>query len=152
MKPELLSLPYPYPNYFCDIAPWHDYVQTFFDTATRPQIEHLMQELETHPPEWIVYQRQLNIMRGAERLYNHGHPLAQRELDTMLMRKLSSGQWSLDDHFDYLTPGQGRPAGDRLVCDPDQAGAGGCRWQPSNTRSTRQAVRHCGYAIAIEGA
>ncbi len=102
--PELLSLPYPYPNYFCDTAPWHDYVQTFFDTATRPQIEHLMGELQTHPPEWIVYQRQLNIMEGAERLYNHGHPLAQRELDAMLMRKIASGQWVLTDHFDYLTP------------------------------------------------
>ena len=34
-KPELLSLPFPYPNYFCAAPPWHGYVQTFFDTSTR---------------------------------------------------------------------------------------------------------------------
>ena len=60
--PELLSLPYPYPNYFCNTPPWHNYVQTFFDTATRGTIEHMMDELKTDPPKWIIYQRQLNIM------------------------------------------------------------------------------------------
>ena len=101
-KPELLSLPYPYPNYFCDIPPWHDYVQTFFDTSTRATIEQLMKELATAPPQWIIYQRQLNILQGAERLYNHGNPLAQRDLDTMIASKLSSGQWKLVDYSNYL--------------------------------------------------
>lgn len=100
--PELLSLPYPFPNYFCDTPPWHNYVQTFFDTSTRATIEHLMAELNTAPPQWIVYQRQLNIMNGAERLYNHGRPLAQRDLDKMIADKLASGQWTLVDHSDYL--------------------------------------------------
>ena len=100
--PDLLTLPYPFPNYFCDTRPWHNYVQTFFDTSTRATIEQLMRELNTAPPQWIVYQRQLNIMKGAERLYNHGQPLAQRDLDTMIAGKIASGQWTLVDHSNYL--------------------------------------------------
>lgn len=100
--PDLLSLPYPFPNYFCDTPPWHNYVQTFFDTSTRATIEHLMYELNTAPPQWIVYQRQLNIMNGSERLYNHSRPLAQRDLDRMIAQKLASGQWKLVDYSDYL--------------------------------------------------
>lgn len=104
-KPELLSLPYPFPNYFCNMPPWHDYVQTFFDTSTRATIEQMMDELNTAPPEWIVYQRQLNILDGAERLYNHSQRLAQRDLDAMIMHKLASGQWKLVSTSDYLDPG-----------------------------------------------
>ncbi len=102
--PPLLSLPYPYPNYFCDTPPWHNYVQTFFDTATRGTVDHLMAELQADPPKWIIYQRQINIMRGSERLYNHGQPIAQRSLDAMVAQKLASGQWTLADHSDYLRP------------------------------------------------
>ncbi len=100
--PEMLSLPYPFPNFFCDTPPWHNYVQTFFDTSTRATIEQLMRELNTAPPQWIVYQRQMLILAGAERLYNHGRPLAQRDLDTLIARKLASGQWTLVDQSDYL--------------------------------------------------
>ena len=101
-RPELLSLPYPYPNWFCDTPPWHGYVQTFFDTSTRATINHLMDELETAPPQWIIYQRQLHILSGAERLYNHGQPLAQRDLDHLIMQKIATGQWKLVDKKDYL--------------------------------------------------
>ncbi len=101
-QPELLSLPYPYPNLFCNTPPWHNYVQTFFDTSTRGTVEHLEQELNTAPPQWIVYQRQLNILRGAEVLYNRGQPLAQRDLDQLIFSKLASGQWTLIDRSDYL--------------------------------------------------
>ncbi len=103
-QPELLSLPYPFPNYFCSTPPWHNYVQTFFDTATRSTIEQLMRELSANPPEWIVYQRQINIINGAERLYNHGQPIAQRDLDAVIAHKLDSGEWTLVDHSDYLRP------------------------------------------------
>ena len=100
--PAVLSLPYPFPNYFCATPPWHRYVQTFFDTSTRATIEQLMTELKTAPPEWVIYQRQLLILSGAERLYNHGQPLAQRDLDTLIQAKLASGQWTLVDRSDYL--------------------------------------------------
>ena len=102
IRPELLSLPYPFPNYFCDTPPWHNYVQTFFDTSRRSTIEQLIHELNAAPPEWIVYQRQMNIMRGAEKLYNHGQPLAQRDLDTLIKQKLAKGDWTLVDKSEYL--------------------------------------------------
>jgi hypothetical protein len=102
--PELLSIPYPFANLFCDTPPWHNYVQTFFDTSTRGTIEQLMHELNTAPPQYIVYQQQLGILGGAERLYNHGKPLAQRDLDTMIMAKLATGQWKLLEKSDYLAP------------------------------------------------
>lgn len=102
--PDLLSLPYPYPNYFCATKPWHDYVQTFFDTATRGAMKTLMQELETAPPQWIVYQRQINIMNGSERLYNHNEAIPQRSLDAMIAQKLASHQWTLVDYSNYLQP------------------------------------------------
>lgn len=107
--PELLSLPYPFPNLFCDTPPWHNYVQTFFDTSTRGMIDTLMMELNTAPPQYIVYQQQLNIMEGAERLYNHGKPLAQRNLDSMMMRKMATGQWKLLEKSNYLAPNTPEP-------------------------------------------
>src|SRR6185436_8046208 len=42
--PDLLSLPLTYANYFCEIPPWHGYVQTFFDTSTKSTISGLMDE------------------------------------------------------------------------------------------------------------
>jgi hypothetical protein len=92
---ELLSVPLPYPNYFCDAPPWHGYVQTFFDTSTRSTIVALIQELQTAPPQWIVYQRQLKILARHERIYNHGQRLAQRDLDDLIMDKIATGQWQL---------------------------------------------------------
>jgi hypothetical protein len=92
---ELLSLPLPYPNYFCDAPPWHGYVQTFFDTSTRSTIVALIHELRTAPPQWIVYQRQLKILARHERIYNHGQRLAQRDLDDLIMDKIATGQWQL---------------------------------------------------------
>ena len=67
-RPELLSMPFSYPNYFCNTPPWHGYVQTFFDTSTRSTITHLMSELDTAPPQWIVYQRQIKVMTGQEEI------------------------------------------------------------------------------------
>ena len=42
-KPELLSMPYPFPNYFCDTPPWHGYVQTvyeLYDSRSRSRVRH----------------------------------------------------------------------------------------------------------------
>jgi hypothetical protein len=101
-KPELLSMPYSYPNYFCDTPPWHGYVQTFFDTSTRSTITHLMSELDTAPPQWIVYQRQMRIMSEQEEVLHHGQRLAQRDMDEMIMRKIAAGQWQLVGRSNYL--------------------------------------------------
>jgi hypothetical protein len=101
-KPELLSLPYSYPNYFCATPPWHGYVQTYFDTSSRATVNRPMAELNTAPPQWIVYQRQLKILRGAELNYNQGQPLAHRDLDTLIMQKIAAGQWQLVEKVNYL--------------------------------------------------
>ena len=101
-RQELLSIPFSYPNYFCNTPPWHGYVQTFFDTTTRPTINHLMYEIDTAPPQWIVYQRQMKILSGAELSYNHGQPLAHRDLDEMIMRKIATGQWQVVEKSNYL--------------------------------------------------
>jgi hypothetical protein len=101
-RPELLAMPFSYPNYFCNTPPWHGYVQTFFDTSARSTITHLMGELDTAPPQWIVYQRQLKILSGQEGVYTHGQSLAQRDMDDMIMRKIATGQWQLVDKSNYL--------------------------------------------------
>lgn len=102
--PELLTLPYPYPNYFCGIPPWHGYVQTWFDTATPATIEQLMRELESAPPEWVLYQRQLPVLRAHETEYNHGQPIAHRALDTLIMSRIASGEWQVVMRSSYLVP------------------------------------------------
>jgi hypothetical protein len=96
-KAELLSLPFAYPNYFCDTPPWHGYVHTFFDTTLRSTMNGLMKELQTGPPQWIVYQRQLVSIAPLEKLFNHGRPSVQRDLDEMIMQKIATGQWQLVD-------------------------------------------------------
>ena len=69
---------------------------------TSAAIHHLEDELNSAPPEFLVYQRQLRILEGAERLYNHGQPLPQRELDSMMMGKIASKQWTLIERRPYL--------------------------------------------------
>ena len=49
-----------------------------------------------------MYQRQLDILRGQEWLYNHNQPLAQRDLDEMILRKLTTGEWVLVEKRNYL--------------------------------------------------
>jgi hypothetical protein len=108
-SPTLLAMPYPYPNYFCATPPWHNYVQTFFDNTTKATIDHLTEELNTAPPDWIVYQRQLQILGNYEHYYNHDRPIGQRALDELIMQKLNSGQWKLVEYSRYLNiyPGDG---------------------------------------------
>ena len=96
-KGEMLSLPFSYPNYFCDITPWHGYVHTFFDTTLRSTMNELMKELQTSPPQWVVYQRQLVSIAPLEKLFTHGQPSAQRDLDAMIMQKIATGQWQVVD-------------------------------------------------------
>ena len=98
---ELLSLPFSYANYFCNIPPWHDYVQTFFDTSSKATIDGLMNELQASPPQWIFYQRQLTTLRMHELAYNHGEPLEQRHLDEMIEQKLAEGRWKAVYTSDY---------------------------------------------------
>ena len=98
---ELLSLPFPYANYFCGIPPWKGYVQTFFDTSDERKIRGLMNRLEEHPPAWILYQRQLANLELHERTFNFGRPLPHRSLDKLLMTRVSAGQWVVIGRFHH---------------------------------------------------
>jgi hypothetical protein len=100
--PELLSLPYSYANYFCDTPPWHGYVQTWFDTATPATMQGLIDELETKPPQWILYQRQLKVLAAHELEYHHGQPMIHRKLDDLIVSRVTTGQWKVVDHRNYL--------------------------------------------------
>src|SRR5208337_3891393 len=57
-KGDLLSIPFPFVNYYCDIPPWQDYVQTFFDTSQEATIREMMARLRQSPPKWVLYERQ----------------------------------------------------------------------------------------------
>ena len=98
---QLLSLPYSYANYFCAIPPWDGYVQTFFDTSSKETIDELMRRLDTAPPHWVLYQRQLATLALNELAYNQSRPLEQRYLDQMIEQKLQTGQWRVVYTSDY---------------------------------------------------
>jgi hypothetical protein len=102
---ELLSLPFPYANYFCSVPPWHGYVQTFFDTSSKETIQTVMEELEKSPPKWILYQRQLDNLAMHESVFNHGQPLQHRYLDQMIEHKIDDGEW----HVVYRSAYADRP-------------------------------------------
>ncbi len=90
---ELLSLPYPYGNYFCGIAPWGGYVQTWFDTSSKATIDEMIDRLQSSPPRWILYQRQLATMKIHEEVFFHSQPLPHRALDQLIMDRLKDGSW-----------------------------------------------------------
>jgi hypothetical protein len=101
-NPELLSMPWAYPNYFCDTPPWRGYVQTYYDTTTRAVIEQLMRELDTAPPQWIVYMREDDNLTTIEQVMNGGRPLPHRYLDQLILQKIATGQWQVVQRSDYL--------------------------------------------------
>jgi hypothetical protein len=92
---ELLSLPYPFANYFCAVAPWHGYVQTWFDTSTKVTIDKLDHDLQTAPPKWIFYQRQPEVLRLHETIYNSGRPLPHRVVDQLIDKRVAEGVWQV---------------------------------------------------------
>ncbi len=94
-KGDLLSLPFPYLNYYCDIPPWQDYVQSFFDMSGRAVIDGLIAKLQKSPPKWVLYQRQLWVLELHERVYNRGERLPHRDLDDFIMKKVATKEWKL---------------------------------------------------------
>ena len=92
---QLLSLPYPYANYFCHVSPWQGYVQTWYDTSSREQIQGLATKLADAPPQWISYQRGLDTMALHELSYSGGRALAQRDLDTQMMQFVAARRWTI---------------------------------------------------------
>jgi hypothetical protein len=91
---SLLSIPYGYANYYCGVPQWKGYVQTWYDTTTRRRIDALLGDL-AHPPEYILYQRQVAVMAMHEAIFHHGQPLPHRALDALIMDRIASGQWTV---------------------------------------------------------
>jgi hypothetical protein len=92
---ELLSITNPYANYFCGVAPWHGYVQTWYDTTSKQTIDQLVAELKTSPPKWIIYQRNLFVMGTHETFFANGQPLPHRVLDKLIVDRIAQGQWKV---------------------------------------------------------
>lgn len=92
---DMLAMPWPYANYFCSVAPWHGYVQTWYDTTSRVTAAKLQSDLETQPPEWIVYQRALDSMWVHEKIFLNGVRLPHRSLDALIMDRVLSGAWTV---------------------------------------------------------
>jgi hypothetical protein len=92
--PSLLAMPFPYPNYFCNIPPWRGYVQTWYDTTSKSRIDALIQDLQ-QPPDWIVYQRAIDTIQGNEHYFSHGRPLPHRALDRLITDRIRSRSWSV---------------------------------------------------------
>jgi hypothetical protein len=90
----LLSLPYSYANYFCAVPPWHDHVQTWYDTASEATVDDLINELHA-PPRWVLYQSQPETLRIHENVFNHGESTPYRYLDQMIQRKMDDGNWKV---------------------------------------------------------
>ena len=103
--PTLLSIPFSFANYYCAIPPWQNYVQTWYDTASPAVIERMELQLNTSPPEWVLYQRQLAVLRLHEKAFNSGKPLSQRFLDRLIMSRIRSGRWRLALYAHFGTPG-----------------------------------------------
>ena len=94
-SPELLSLPYPYPNYFCGVHPWHGFVQTWYDTSGKERIDELVAQLTQSPPQFIAYQRGLDTMSSHEVAFMNGRKLPHRALDELIVRRVTQGQWRI---------------------------------------------------------
>ncbi len=92
---SLLSITNPYPNYFCNVVPWHGYVQTWYDTTSKQTIDTLIGELRTAPPQWIIYQRGLDTMEAHETVFNGGRPIPHRALDRLIMDSINQGKWEV---------------------------------------------------------
>lgn len=127
-SPSLLSMPLPYANYFCNVPPWNDVVQTFFDTSTEQTITQVGAGLRAAPPHTIVYQRQVLNMLAHERLYTQYRPLPHRTLDDLIVSRVQTGAWSLLHQqcvaeSDWLTietsPQSAEPPGHALSLKPD---------------------------------
>ncbi len=91
---DLLAMPFPYPNYFCNRPPWHGYVQTWYDTTSKAQVDRLVQQLQ-NPPRWIVYQRAPDTMRSHEEGFGRIGQLPHRAIDRLVLQQVTKHAWTV---------------------------------------------------------
>jgi hypothetical protein len=92
---EVLAITNPYPNWFCDVPPWHGYVQLWYDTTSKETIDRLIGELQTAPPKWIVYQRAEDTMEAHETVFLKGQALPHRALDKLIVDRIKDQTWQV---------------------------------------------------------
>jgi hypothetical protein len=97
----LLGLPQPYGNYFCSITPWHDNVQTYYDTSTKETVDRIISDIQAAPPGWILYQKETKSLAAHEMVFNQGMPLPHRRLASSVEENLSTGKWHIAYTSDY---------------------------------------------------
>ncbi|HEY1447618.1 MAG TPA: hypothetical protein VGF33_03710, partial [Caulobacteraceae bacterium] len=56
-------------------------------------IHGMMSQLKTHPPAWILYERQPRILRLDEIFYNQGRRIPHRDLDEFIVERVRSSAW-----------------------------------------------------------
>ena len=81
-------MPFSFVNYYCDVPVWQGFVQTFFDTTTERTIKNLIHLLSTNPPEFILYQRQLEVLSLHEKAFNDSLPIPHRDLDNFILNNI----------------------------------------------------------------
>lgn len=91
----LLSVPFSYANYHCGLKPWGGYVQTFFDTSSREVIDELIEAINSSPPDYIFYQRQVANLSAHEAIFNSGKELPHRNLDRLIMKNITLKKWKV---------------------------------------------------------
>jgi hypothetical protein len=98
---SMLGIPNPFGNYFCAVPPWHDDVQTYYDTSTKETVDRMLRELEDVPPLWILYQREPRSLDVHEKVFSHGQPLPHRLLGELIENRLADGTWSSTYSSDF---------------------------------------------------
>ena len=90
---DLLSIPHPFPNYYCNVNLWNNNVQSFFDTTSSKNMKILYENIKNNPPKYIFYQRDINNLIGHEKVFKID-PIF-RDLDTLIMHNIQNKLWEV---------------------------------------------------------
>jgi len=93
---DLLSIPWPFANYYLNRPPWKNHIQTFFDTSSAENVQALVKDLELAPPSWILFHHQPGNLVRHEATFNDGHPLPHRLLEAFILNQIRNDLWSID--------------------------------------------------------
>lgn len=90
---NLISIPHPFPNYYCNVNLWNNNVQSFFDTTSSKNMKILYENIKNNPPKYIFYQRDIINLKGHEEIFKID-PIF-RDLDTLIMHNIQNKLWEV---------------------------------------------------------
>lgn len=93
LSSNLISIPHPFPNYYCNVNLWNNHVQSFFDTTSSKNMEILYENIKNNPPKYIFYQRDIINLKGHEEIFKID-PIF-RDLDTLIMHNIQNKLWEV---------------------------------------------------------